>query len=228
MIRLLISLFLAALLVSSCKKNIDDNNGCIDLTRPTDPVATTEFVPCNCTVNSEGGPSEYIRAQVNGITLCADLVSGYGGYPFGNMLKYGKIIRGTDSTYYDNLYMIRHTKDQRFELAIFLENTHTLTKQYPYLLPRANPEPCEIGELQLINMADQAGTACFPCTTNVSNYYSQFIANGLTLRADKFENGYFEGRFEGTTRTGLGRTAVVTNGAFRIRLTLLPGNIIVP
>ena len=225
--KLLIPFVIVLLALNSCKKN----NAVIDNGGPgstSDPYKD-EFVPCNCSEqNGHGdGTGEYIKAEVNGIPICAD-VAGQFSNSFGNMLKYGNIIRSTGSTYYDNLYMIRYTKDNRFMMGIFMENSHALTKQFPYELPRPNLEYCEIGELQLQNQAKITSDMCYFCTTNDWHYWSSFFTNGLTLYADKFENGIFEGRFSGTIRTGSGRIAIIKNGSYRIKLTQIQEDLIVP
>ena len=177
-----------------------------------------EFVTCNCSqLPDKEGFTEYIKAEINGVSICADIKRSPGD-TFPNMLMHGFIKRATGDNYYDNLIMIRYTNDSKFMMGIFLENTHALTKQFPYLLPRYNPELCEIGELQLQNEAHITSNMCNFCPTNDWHYYNQFQSSGLTLYADKYANGIFEGRFDGTIRTGSGRTAIVKNGTFRIRL----------
>lgn len=187
-----------------------------------------EFNTCDCTIPAgKTAPEEYIKAIVNGVQLCADVKRGFTD-DFDNKLNYGVIKRATGDTYYDNVAMIRYTKDGRFMLAIFMENTHLLTKQFPYLLPRPNPEVCEIGELQIQNEQKVTPNMCQFCPDNYWHYMGSFSYGQLKYTADKFENGYLEGHFEGVIRTGSGKYANVTEGKFRIRLTVHNSDVVIP
>lgn len=201
----------------SCKKD----KGVEEIVAYTGPPLTlTEFKTCNCSIpQGKTSPEEYIRANINNAEVCAD-IKGYFQEPFPNMLNYGMIRTLTANTYYDNLYMLRETKDGRFRFCIYLENTHLLTKQFPYQLPRANPEVCEIGSMVLENLQQ----------VSVYEWYYQgpFSGNRMRFTGEKFENGFFEGRFEGLMVTGSGKNAVVKDGKFRIKLTLTEKDIIVP
>src|SRR4030095_2248588 len=203
-------------LFTACKKESDSGN----VPEQNNPYKN-EFAICNCSENKNNETNgEYLKAIINGVTVCADL-KGQFIESFDNMLTYGTIKRLTGDTYYDNLYMIRYTKDGKFMIGIFMENTHLLTKQFPYELPRANPEVCEIGELQLINQEQITNNMCLFCSWSNWHYYGPFFGSQLKFTADKFENGFFEGRFEGTMTTGSGRSALIKNGQFRIKLTLI-------
>ena len=220
----LASLLLFSLLVLfSCKKDtyIEPQTG-IPYNQYKD-----EIKACDCSVPDKDNTGEYIRADINGIPVCADVKGGFSDN-FDNMLKYGLIKRPTGNTYYDNLYMIRYTKDGKFMLGIFMENTHLLTKRLPYDLPRPNPEVCEIGELQLINQQHITAHSCLFCDWSDWHYLGQFFGGQLKYTADKYENGYLEGHFSGSMNTGSGRRAIVTNGRFRIRLTEIEQDITVP
>lgn len=65
------------------------------------------------------------------------------------------------------------------------ENTHALTKTYPYELPRANPEFCEIGELQLNNLDNYV--SCAWCPENSFNYFASFWGNGVKMTVNNFK-----------------------------------------
>ena len=189
---------------------------------------TDEFVTCECTIPAgKTAPEEYIKATVNGVQLCADVKRVY-PEDFDNRLKYGLIKRSTGNSYYDNLGMIRFTKDGRFMLAIFMENTHLLTKQFPYKLPRPNPEYCEIGELQIQNELKITPIMCHTCADNYWHYLGSFYQDQLSYTADRYEHGYLEGHFEGMIHTGSGKYASVKNGMFRIKLTEQYTDVIVP
>ncbi|MEO6252842.1 MAG: hypothetical protein ABIO79_06035 [Ferruginibacter sp.] len=192
------------------------------------PETSQEFTTCNCSIpQGKTAADEYISASINGIQLCADLKGSYQD-PFENVFLYGLVKRSTGDTYYDNLHMVRYTKDGKFMFGIYMENTHLLTKQFPYELPRNNPEICEIGELQLLNQKQLTATMCQTCPTNNWHYNGSFFLNQLKFIGDKFENGFFEGRFEGVISTGSGRYAIVKDGKFKIRLTLIQRDIIIP
>lgn len=221
------SLFLL-LVFSSCQKN----SGYVEKRSapPADnDIYKNEFTACNCaeSPSKETATSEFIKAEINGVPECADVKGGFSN-SFDNMFKYGLLKRTTGNTYYDNLYMIRNTRDGKFQMGIFMENTHLLTKQFPYQLPRANSEYCEIGEFQLINQQRITNNMCFTCNWSDWHYLGMFWGNDLVFTAERFENDYFEGRFEGNMRTGSGRIAKVTNGRFRIKLTRIPEDVIIP
>ena len=147
---------------------------------------------------------------------------------FDNMFKYGLLKRTSGDTYYDNLYMIRNTQDGKFQMGIFLQNTHLLTKRFPYQLP-GPIQKC----VRLVNSSWSTSSiwriqCASPATGATGITWGSFWGNDLVFTAERFENDYFEGRFEGNMRTGSGRIAKVTNGRFRIKLTRMPEDVVVP
>ncbi len=185
-----------------------------------------ELVACDCAepLGKVGGVREFIKAEFNGVPICADLKGTQDTFP--NMLKHGKLIKNNDTLYYDNLYMIRYTRDSKFMLALFMENSHLLTKTFPYQLPRANAEISEKGEFQLQNQERLTQNMCQFCTWNDWHYWGLFWENNLHFIADKYENGIFYGRFEGQINTGSGRSIIVKNGSFQIRLIAFERNLV--
>lgn len=213
--------FLTLTLVA-CKKEV------ITATTPSiAPPKLKEFESCTCNGKGETGGEggEYIKADLDGVPLCFDQLPNVGD-TFPNMLKHGFIIRTTGNQYYDNLYMIRNGKNSKWQAAIFLENTHALTKTYPYQLPRPNPEVCEIGELQLNDLYNY--TSCAWCSENTFNYFASFWSTGVKMEVTSFNNNFFEGVFSGIIRTGSGKMVDVTNGKFRIKLKVFQRNIVIP
>lgn len=212
-------LFLSVMIIS-CQKNRGSNQ---DEFNPY----KDEFIACDCQPlgTKDEASREYIKFVINNVPICADL-KGNVQDTFANMLLYGTHFNGGNISYYDNLYMIRNTSDWRFSVAIFMENTHALTKTYPYELPRPNPEYCEIATLEITNRQKVTSNMCSFCITNDWHYYGPFFYSGLHLIVDKYENGYFEGRFSGLTKTGSGRPGIIKDGSFRIKLTEIRRNII--
>lgn len=185
----------------------------------------SEFDSCNCSaVKDKIGNSEYIKATINGIPVCFDQLPSLGD-TFPNMLRSGFILRDTGNQYYDNVAMIRNAANSHWQAAMFFENTHALTKTYPYQLPRANPEVCEIGELQLNDLDHYV--SCTWCPENNYNYDAPFFDNGVKMTVTSFDNNVFEGVFDGTVRTGSGKLATITNGQFRIKLVVYKEDIAV-
>lgn len=212
--------------LSSCQKNTGLEKPSAQ--KPANDIYKNEFTTCTCTESSaKETTGEYIKADINGVQVCAD-VKGNFFNSFDNMFRYGLLKRPTGDTYYDNLYMLRYTRDGKFLFAIYLGNTHLLTKQFPYQLPRANSEYCEIGEFAVTNQQHITNTTCFHCTWSDWHYLGMFFGNDLVFIAEKYENNYFEGRFEGNMRTGSGRVAQVNNGRFRIKLTHISEDVIIP
>lgn len=212
------TLFLLALLMAACKK---ESSSLVQQEQPQ-PEKFSEFDSCDCTEPlPERGSADYIKAVINGVPVCFDMMPAMND-TFPNMLKHGVILRDTGDQYYDNLYMLRNARNSPWQIAIFLENTHALTKTYPYDLPRANPEVCEIGELQLNDLNNY--TSCTFCAENKWNYYGSFLTN-MKLTVTSFKNNVFEGVFDGNVYTGNGKMATVTNGSFKIRLKVFSENI---
>lgn len=212
-------LALLTLLVVSCKKEaVSVEPG------PVNPQQIVkEFDSCNCSpIPGKGADSQYIRAEINGVPICFDLVPAVGD-TFPNMLKYGVIMRDTGNQYYDNLYMIRNAANSHWQLALFFENTYALTKSYPYYLPRANSEVCEVGELQLNDLDHYVG--CAWCPENKYNYFGHFSGYSVSMIVNSFENNVFTGTFQGVVSTGSGKTATITNGSFRIKLVVFQSDI---
>ncbi len=179
----------------------------------------SEFTACECTAvaGAEGFEADFIKAEIDGVPVCFDVDAGFSG-SFGNMLKYGLLTSPARSGYYDNLHMIRNAKNSHWQIAIFLENSHALSKTYPYHLPRPNPEYCEIGEIQLNDRLNY--TSCTFCPENKYNYYARFFGSGMKMTATSFKNNVFRGVFSGTMKTGNGKSVTINNGEFRIRLVL--------
>ena len=173
-IALLTCLVLLSAIILSCGKN-EVNIG----PQPDNPVhqVVAEFDSCNCSpLPGKEIDSQYIRAVINGVPVCFDADAQLGD-TFPNMLKYGFILRDTGEQYYDNLYMVRNAAKGNWQAAMFFENTHALTKTFPYELPRTNPEVCEIGELQLNDLGHYV--SCSWCPENKYNYNASFVQYGV-------------------------------------------------
>lgn len=218
----IIPLLIVIVITASCsKKPVTEE---LKAKEKVDPYKN-ELVACNCAESSgKAGISEFIKAEFNGVPICADLKIGLD--TFSNMLVYGKMIKNNDTLYYDNLYMLRYTRDKKFMLALFMENSHLLTKIFPYQLPRVNSEISEKGEFQLQNQEKLTQHMCYFCTWNDWHYWGLFWENNLHFIADKYENGIFYGRFEGKINTGSGRSIIVKNGSFQIKLIAFEKNVI--
>jgi hypothetical protein len=203
---------LGLVFIVACKKDPAPASPSIDNKQ------VSEFDSCACVaLTGKQIDSEYIRVNLNGVPVCFDQVPIIND-TFPNMLKYGFILRDTGNQYYDNLYMLRNARNSHWQAALYLENTHALTKTYPYDLPRPNPEPCEIGELQ-INDLDQF-VSCYWCPENAYSYLGLIVENGVKMEATSFKGNVFEGVFEGAAVTGSGKIVQITNGKFRIRLVV--------
>jgi hypothetical protein len=210
------AMLLAALLFA-CKKDISPAAAV--------PVITSipEFDSCDCKAGpGKPGEDEYIKATINGVPVCFDQKPAMDD-TFPNVLRYGFILRDTGKQYYDGVAMLREASNSHWQAAIFLENTHALTKTYPYDLPRANPEVCEIGEFQLNNLNHYV--SCAWCPENTFNYWAPFFGSFLKMKVTSFNDNVFEGTFEGTANTGSGKSVHITNGQFRIKLILYNSDI---
>lgn len=205
---LIFSLFCALFIIICCKKSDKEQSSLAIQTK-----VETRFQKCDCALNSIEYEPEYIKAELNGIAMCFDVAPNFDSN-FANMFKYGTLYRYNEVIYYDNTHLIRNAKNSPWQLAIFLENTHALTKTYPYNLPRANPEVCEIGEFQI--------------NYNYGTQFSNpFFGNGMKLTVTSFNNHFFEGTFSGVASSKTGEAIKVTNGKFRIKLALEKRDIII-
>ena len=212
-------LFTLPLLILSCKSELEQ-----PATASSSGSNTHRFDTCQCSISmGKENAKDYLKADIDGVPMCFEIMPQMND-TFPNMMIWGYI---TDSTggrkYYDNLCMLRNAANSNWQLAIFLENTHALTKSYPYQLPRANPEVCEIGELQVNNT--QHYSNCAWCTDNTYNYFASFFANGVSLTATSFDNNVFTGTFSGTAKTGSGNYITITNGSFSVHLIVFQSDI---
>lgn len=212
-------LFMLSLVIISCKGQIDS-----PASVTIQSYYSNRFDTCNCSVpTGKEGAKDYIKADIDGTPMCFEVMPQMDD-TFPNMMKWGYIIdTAGNSKYYDNLDMLRNATNSAWQLAIFLENTHALTKSYPYQLPRSNSEVCEIGELQLNNNEHYA--SCSWCADNTYNYFASFFAGGVTLTVTSFDNNVFTGTFSGIAKTGSGIAAAVTNGAFSVHLKVFQSDI---
>jgi hypothetical protein len=207
--------FVFLIIISCNKKSLSDEDSL---------QAKSEFDPCPCAASTKNDVDEYIKAELNGVSICFDQ-NAYLGDTFPNMLQYGYILRDTGRQYYDNLYMIRNAANSSWQFALYFENTHALTKVYPYQLPRDNPEYCEIGSIQINDLTNYIG--CSWCPENKFNYYGMFVPHELNLVVEKFQDDIFEGRFEGIARTGSGKRVTIKNGRFRIKLKVYQRDLVI-
>src|SRR5689334_21070063 len=148
----------------SCNKQHEDSTF-----TSSEPISK-DFQPCDCSSSGKNGPDEYIRADLGGSTVCFDVMPSVPD-TFANFLKWGYLISDTGRQYYDNLYMIRNASNGKWMAAIYLSNTHALTKTYPYELPRFNPEYCETGDMEIDLLFHDVG--CLICPENQYNYFAQ-------------------------------------------------------
>lgn len=197
------SFFSCLFMFISCKKESKQQT----LKEVLPKQADNQFQKCDCSVsNSVEFEAQYIKAELNGVAMCFDVAPNFDSN-FANMFKYGILTKNSEKIFYDNTHLIRSAKNSPWQIAIFLENTHALTKTYPYNLPRQNPEVCEIGELQInYNYA--------------TKFYNPFWGNGMRLTVNNFNNGYFEGTFNGTAVAKSGEIVKVSNGMFKIKLAI--------
>lgn len=80
-----------------------------------------EFDSCNCSdVQEKEGDSEYIKADIDGVSVCFDQLPALGD-TFPNILMHGVILRDTGNQYYDNLSMIRNARNSHWQAAMFLK-----------------------------------------------------------------------------------------------------------
>lgn len=175
-----------------------------------------QFDTCACSTNTKI-TNDYISAVIDGVPVCFDAFPA--GLPdtFPNHMRYGYIGRDTGDEYFDNVNMIRNSADSKWQLGIFLENTHALKRSFPYDLPRPDSYYCEIGQLQLISQ--EHFIHCFDCaSSNGYSYYSQFFRTYMKMTVTSFDNNIFEGIFSGTAYSSMAKPVTITNGKFRIKL----------
>lgn len=108
----------------------------------------------------------------------------------------------------DQINLIRQTRADSVQLAIFISQSKIFTRQFPYSLKDA--------EIQLINLKK-----LFTVVQGSSDDDSMFLGttfNSLTIQVTSFVDNTLEGTFEGSLKSYSGSTIIVKNGRFRIKI----------
>lgn len=109
----------------------------------------------------------------------------------------------------DQINLIRQTRADSVQLAIFISQSKIFTRQFPY-----NIKDGGHAEIQLINLK-----RVFTVVSGSSGDDSTFLGStfdSLTFQVTSFVNNTLEGKFEGSLLSYSGSTIIVKNGSFRI------------
>lgn len=115
----------------------------------------------------------------------------------------------------DNIHLIRQNRERSVMIAIYYDQAKIETRQFPYILPRANLAQCEAVQMEIINMHKLGSTGQGSPTDDFS-FFGHTNTN-LKFITTSFLNDILEGTFEGALTTKTNSTIKVTNGKFRIK-----------
>jgi hypothetical protein len=116
----------------------------------------------------------------------------------------------------DNIHLIRYNRERSAMIAIYYDQAKIETRQFPYILPRANLAQCEAVQMEIINM-HKLGTTGQGSPTDDFSFFGHTNTN-IKFVTTSFINNILEGTFEGALTSMTKSTIKVTNGKFRIRV----------
>lgn len=109
----------------------------------------------------------------------------------------------------DQINLIRQTREDSVQLAIFINQSKIFTRQFPYSHGGQ-------AEIQLINLKK-----VFTVIQGSSNDDSIFISttfDSFSIQITSFVDNTLEGTFEGSLKSYSGSTIIVKNGSFRMKV----------
>ena len=200
--RSLIILTFFCFFLSSCKKEKE--------VVKTTPVDTKNIFPNNVVSDSRG--EYYIEAEFNGKKLCMSPTTAPRD-TFSNAYYFI-----TETMNLDQLNLIRMNNERSAQMQIYFGQSTMITRPIPYILPHANLAFCEFTQFQFYDERQRHGTENAP---NDDYTYQGTTNTGMSLRVNSFYDNIIEGTFEGTLKTNTGKTLLVKNGAFRIKIIIV-------
>lgn len=207
---------LSTILFFSCKKETVTSPAERPNQRSENADPTKDFLK---EIRSDAKSEFYISGEFDGYEI-------YCSSTHGSMYQYQDT--GFNAIYLDpsigldNIHLIRENDERTVMLAIYFDKANIADRTFPYLVPRANLDPCESVEMELINMK-KLGTAGQHSPNDDFSFWST-TNNTFKIKVDRFADNVIEGTFEGVLRTETGASLDVKNGKFRIKTILIkPG-----
>lgn len=118
-----------------------------------------------------------------------------------------------NSTGLDQINLIRQTRANSVQLAIFISQSKIFTRQFPYSFKDGG-----YAEIQLINLRK-----VFTVVPGSSGDDSTFLGttfDSLTFQVTDLVDNTLEGTFEGSLKSYSGSTIIVKDGSFRIKVKI--------
>lgn len=119
----------------------------------------------------------------------------------------------------DNIHLVRENQEMSVMLAIYFDKAKIFTRQFPYILPRANLDICEAAQIELINMK-KLGTTGQGAPNDDFSFWGH-TNTSIKVQVSSFVDNVMEGTFEGFLTTKTGSTIIVKNGKFRIKIIVV-------
>jgi hypothetical protein len=119
----------------------------------------------------------------------------------------------------DNIHLLRENQEMSVMLAIYFDKAKIFTRQFPYILPRANLDICEAVQIDLINMKKLGSTAQGAQNDDFS--FSGHTNTSIKVQVNSFVDNVMQGTFEGSLKTKTGSIIQAKNGSFRIKIIVV-------
>lgn len=195
-------IFVIILTANSCEKEILNP----EIVNPEPIDYSTDFLKEVSVERDDRSSANFIRGEFDGKLICFTTISNAYSYDDSSWNAYFLNSNGLDQ-----INLIRQTREDLVELAIYINQSKILTRQFPYNLKDGGH-----AEIQLINLkkvftvvpGSSGDDATFIGTTN----------NSISLRITSFVANTLEGTFEGSLKSYSGSTIKVKNGSFRIKV----------
>jgi hypothetical protein len=195
----LVCMLIGLLTLFSCSKEYScEGPGCLisnqDSTRSCDSSVCAD-------------QKEYIRAQIDGMQYC------FSSFWFNHDSSYN-INYSADGM--DQINMIREDACKHLSIRFFFTGTNLFHQPLPYIQPLDNPQaPMGLVELQLVDL--QNISSCEFCPTDSVDYVN-WPFHGIQIQVSQIVNDTLVGSFSGPVYTKTGKSRMLSNGEFRIRI----------
>ena len=196
---LLVSMLFGLLTLFSCSKEYScEGPGC--LISRQDSTITCDSSVCE-------DQKEYIRAKIDGKQYC------FSSFWFNQDSSHN--INYTANGM-DQINMIREDACKHLSIRFFFTGTDLFHQALPYIQPLDNPAaPMGMVELQLVDL--QNISTCEFCATDSVDYVN-WPFNGIQIQVSQIVNDTLAGSFSGPVYTKTGKSRMLSNGEFRIRI----------
>ncbi len=123
----------------------------------------------------------------------------------------------SNATGLDELRLTRENHEMSFMIAFYIEQPKIKTRQFPYVIPHANPAPGEFAQVDVWNLQRRdrrgSGLSYDECLFSAYTYN-----NSLKIQITNYANSILEGTYEGTLTSKTGSHITIKNGTFRLKI----------